>query len=75
MISFTNSEYVSNMSQKAFKVEFNKTFGGFLTVMLLSLYCKSIMHYPCSTKTYGPQLPKLLGIPHLIFAEIFRRRK
>lgn len=39
MISFTNSEQVSNFSQKAFKVEFSKTFGGFLTVMLVSLYC------------------------------------
>lgn len=29
MISFTNSERVANMSEKAFKVEFNKTLGGF----------------------------------------------
>lgn len=51
MISFTNSECVSNMSQKAFKVEFNKTFGGsdsnatfpsLLQYNAFSLQCKDI---------------------------------
>lgn len=45
--------------------------------MLLSLHCYSIMHSPCSAKTYGPQLPNLLMQEFLLsfFCQDFWEKK
>lgn len=76
MISFTNSERASNMSQKAFKVEFKKTFGGFdsnatfpslLQYNAFSLQCKDI--WASAPKSADARIPLVFFLPRSLGEE------
>jgi len=76
MISFTNSEHVSNRSQKAFRVQFNKTFGRFysnatfpslLQYNAFSLQRKDI--WASAPKSADARIPLVFFLPRFLGEE------